>query len=109
MKTEKVFECLSKYIEEKMFPTMVNWQRVAARTFINRVKNKPELFSKVLPILNFFEYSDENGNIVIDDFLADLSDAIKAEGELEISIPMLGLKYKLNSKDVTEMCEYLKK
>ena len=109
MKIEKVIEGLSKYIEGKMFPTMVNWQRVAVRTFINRAKKKPELFVKVLPILDFFEYADGDGNVDIDDFVSDFSDAIKAEGELEISIPMLGLKYKLNSQDATEMCEYLRK
>lgn len=108
MKFERVIEGLSKYIEENMFPTMVNWQRVAARTLLSRVKKNPQLLSRITPVLNFFEYSDDNGNIDIDDFISDFTEAVKAEGELDISIPMLGLKYKFSPQDAADLCRYLK-
>lgn len=108
MKIEKVIDGLSKYIEDKMFPTMVNWQRVTARIFIVRAKKNPKMVSRLMPILDFFEYSDDYGNINIDDFISDFKEAVEAEGELEISIPTLGLKYKFTSQDVAELCQYIK-
>lgn len=109
MKIEKIIDGLSKYIEDKMLPTMVNWQRVMARTVIARAKKKPQMISRLMPILNFFEYADDNGEINIDDFIYDFKEAVEAEGELEISIPTLGLKYKFTSKDIEELCQYLKR
>lgn len=108
MKIERLIDGLSKYIEEKMFPTMVNWQRVAARTFIVRVKKNPQMISRLTPVLNFFEYTDANGDIDVDNFISDFKEAVEAEGGLEIAIPMFGLKYKFTSQDIVELCQYLK-
>jgi hypothetical protein len=108
MKIEKIIDGLYRYIEDKMFPTMVNWQRVAARTFMLRVKRKPEIISKVIPTLNLFEYADENDNIDIDCFIEDFRESVRVEGELEFAVPLLGVKYKLSPSDVNELCNYLK-
>ena len=109
MKIEKAVEGLSKYIEERMFPAMVNWQRVAFRTFMNRVKRKPELLTNgVVPFLNFFEYADEMGDINIDVLIADFRGAVSTEGNLVLEIPMLGLKYSLSPNDADDLCRYLK-
>ena len=109
MKIEKAVEGLARYIEERMFPTMVNWQRVACRTFMNRVKRKPELLTHgVIPFLNFFDYADEMGNINIDELIADFRGAVSAEGNLLLEIPMLGLKYNLSPNDADDLCRFLK-
>ena len=108
MKIEKIVDGLSKYIEDKMFPTMVNWQRIAARTVIARAKKKPEIIGKIMPALNFLEYADESQDINIDDFIEDFNGAVRAEGFLELSIPFLGLKYKFLPSDVDELCRYLR-
>lgn len=108
MKIEKILDGLTKYIEDKMFPTMVNWQRIAARTVIARAKKNPDIIGKVMPALNFLQYADESQDINIDDFIEDFSGAVKAEGFLELSIPFLGLKYKFLPSDVEDLCRYLK-
>lgn len=108
MKIEKILDGLSKYIEANMFPTMVNWQRIAARTVIARAKKKPEIIGKIMPALNFLEYANESQEIDIDDFVEDFSEAVRAEGFFELSIPFLGLKYKFLPSDVDELCRYLK-
>lgn len=108
MKVEYIIDRMIRYIEEKMFPTMVNWQRVAFRTFMNRIKHKPIMFNRVLPFLDFFEYSDENGNIDVDELIDNLREAVSTEGVLEIDIPMLGLKYNLSPSDIEELGRFMK-
>lgn len=108
MKIEKVIDALYKYVEDKLFPTMVNWQKVTARTFMLRIKKKPEIIAKAVPILNIFEYVDDKQDIDIDGFIEDLAEAVKAEGSFELSIPLLGLKYKFLPSDVEDLCRYLK-
>lgn len=108
MRLEHVIEGLEKYIEQKLFPSMVNWQRVTFRTFLGRAKKKPEILHRAFPVLNFFEYANQNGEISIDDFISDFTDAVKAENGLEIPIEVLGLKYKLSPSDAEELCRYLK-
>ena len=108
MKIDYIVDRMTRYIEEKMFPTMLNWQRVACRTFMNRIKHKPILFNSVIPFLGFFEYSDEHGHIDVDELIDNLREAVSTEGKLEISIPMLGLKYNLSPSDIEELGWFLK-
>ena len=60
MKIEKILDGLSKYIEANMFPTMVNWQRIAGKNGYCRAKKKPEIIGKIMPALNFLEYANES-------------------------------------------------
>jgi len=53
-------------------------------------------------------YSDENGHIDVDELIDNLREAVSTEGSLEISIPMLGLKYNLSPSDIEELGRFLK-
>lgn len=108
MRAEGVLKGFEKYVEKAMFPSMLNWQRVAVRTMFVRIKNNNDVLIKVLPIFNFFDYVDDNGEVDVNDFISDLAEAVHAEGHLEIAIDMLGLKYKLSSKDIEELGYYLR-
>lgn len=107
MKINEVVERLSDYIEKFMFPSMVNWQRVTARVFISRVKNNPQLLSKILPVLNIFDYLTEDGNVQIDDLISNLKEAVEEEGFLELP-PLFGLSYKFFPSNIDEIASFFK-
>lgn len=112
MKMEKIIEKLCKYVEDKLYPTMVNWQRVAVRTVLVRVKKNPQILANVLckisPILNIFEYMDENNNIDIESLMCDFKEAVQEEGELEFILPVVNIKYRLSPSDISDIHNYLK-
>lgn len=108
MKLTEVIERSEKYIADKMFPSMVNWQRVACRAFIGRIKRKQELLDKICRGFSLLDYADSEQNIHTDELISDLKNAVKAEGYLEIDIELLGLKYKLSVTDIEELGNYLR-
>lgn len=106
---EKVIDGISKYIDGEIYATMNDWQEIMARIAVGRIMGNKELLKqKVMenPLLMSFALIDDNGEMDVDRFLADLKGVIAQKGGLRVSIPLFG-NLKFVEADVDRLRKYI--
>lgn len=100
-----VMDAMVKYIDEMIIPNMNDWQEVAARIAIGRVINKRDDLKRYIVNTGYirsFALIDDDGNVDIDQLVADLKREIDRKGKLSVDLKFLG-KMRFDVKDVEKL------
>ena len=105
MEFEKVINGIVKYINNRILPTMNDWQSIGARVILARTLRSSHELKEAL-MSNFyiktFGFMTEDGNLDMDGIVADLKGIVKEQGALTVNIPLYGT-LKLNEADLDEI------
>jgi hypothetical protein len=110
MKLNKVVDGTAKYIAEKLYPTMVDWQKLIAVDIVTRAidyskKNGPALSSNSL--IRALGYVDSEENVDIDGVLQRLKEFISDKGgRWKVKLPLMPT-FTFTEKDVDDLYEFI--
>lgn len=112
MKVEEIVNGAAKYIADKIYPTMTDWQRfiaidVVTRT-INVAENKKEtILSNAL--IRALGYVDANGEVDAENILERLKGFIREKGgKWKVKLPLMPTLI-FEEKDVDDLLDYIRK
>lgn len=109
MQFEKVVNGVIRYIEAEVYPGMADWQEIFARIAVSRFVGNREKLKKALEgnaYVKAFNIMDDQGEVDIESFLADLKTQISAKGKVEFRIPMFGV-FCFTAGDVGKLQRYI--
>ena len=104
MKFDRVLNGIAKYMDREIYSGMNDWQEIAARMFVARVLNNPNLETMLMnnPYIRTFAIVDSDGNVDVDGLYRDLRALVQQKGKVEISLPIFG-KYTFHENDVDNL------
>jgi hypothetical protein len=110
MKLDKVIDGAAKYIADKLYPTMVDWQKLIAVDVVTRAINYCESNDPKIQSNSFVRalgYMDGEGNVDLDNVIISLKNFIAEKGgKWKIKIPLMPV-FVFTESDVDELYQYI--
>lgn len=110
MKLNKVVDGMAKYIAEKLYPTMVDWQKLIAVDIVTRAINYSKQNGEALSsnsIIRALGYVDSEENVDIENIINRLKSFIADKGgKWKIKLPLMPA-FTFTEKDVEELYEFI--
>lgn len=110
MKFEEIVNGAAKYVADKLYPTMVDWQRVIAIDVVTRAINYAETSKETLmsnALVRALGYVDVDGEIDIENILIRLKGFIKDKGgKWRVKLPLMPA-FTFVESDVDDLFNYI--
>ena len=110
MKIEEIVNGAAKYIADKIYPTMNDWQRIIAVDVVTRAINYAESSKETLmsnALVRALGYVDVNGDVDIENVLIRLKSSIREKGgKWKVKFPLMPT-YTFAESDVDDLFNYI--
>ena len=106
MKLDKVIDGATKYISAKLYPTMVDWQKLIAVDVVSRLVDRADTLATNSTI-RALGYIDGSGDVDIENVLRRIKSYIGENGgRWKIKLPLMPT-FTFTEDDVDELYEFI--